>query len=53
MNSEHVDYYATFDNFQVGVIQAGISKKSGLKENPGPFNIELFAVHPMTITPLL
>lgn len=47
MNSEHVDYYATFDNFQVGVIQGRyIEEKLGLKENPGPFNIELFAGSP-------
>ncbi|NLZ43499.1 MAG: sugar ABC transporter substrate-binding protein [Clostridia bacterium] len=47
MNSEHVDYYATFDNFQVGVIQGRyIEEKLGLKENEGPFNIELFAGSP-------
>ena len=47
MNSEHVDYYATFDNFQVGVIQGRyIEEKLGLKENAGPFNIELFAGSP-------
>ena len=47
MNSEHVDYYATFDNFQVGVIQGQyIEEKLGLKENAGPFNIELFAGSP-------
>jgi putative multiple sugar transport system substrate-binding protein len=47
MNSEHVDYYATFDNFQVGVIQGKyIEEKLGLKTNAGPFNIELFAGSP-------
>jgi putative multiple sugar transport system substrate-binding protein len=47
MNSEHVDYYATFDNFQVGVIQGKyIEEKLGLKEKDGPFNIELFAGSP-------
>lgn len=47
MNSEHVDYYATFDNFQVGAFQGKyIEDKLGLKENPGPFNIELFAGSP-------
>src|SRR5690554_109680 len=47
MNSEHVDYYATFDNFQVGVIQGRyIEEKLGLKENAGPFNVELFAGSP-------
>jgi len=41
--SKNVDYYATFDNFQVGVLQAGtIEKGLGLKEGKGPFNIELF-----------
>jgi putative multiple sugar transport system substrate-binding protein len=41
--SGNVDYYATFDNFQVGVQQAeSIVKGLGLKEGKGPFNIELF-----------
>jgi putative multiple sugar transport system substrate-binding protein len=41
--SKNVDYYATFDNFQVGVLQAqSIEKGLGLKEGKGPFNIELF-----------
>src|SRR5690242_9280789 len=41
--SGNVDYYATFDNFQVGVQQAeSIVKALGLKEGKGPFNIELF-----------
>ena len=39
----NVDYYATFDNFQVGVLQAGyIEKALDLKSGKGPFNIELF-----------
>ena len=43
VGSGNVDYYATFDNFQVGVEQAGsIEKGLGLKEGKGPFNIELF-----------
>ena len=47
MNSENVDYYATFDNFKVGVIQGQyIEEKLGLKEAKGPFNIELFAGSP-------
>ena len=47
MNSEHVDYYATFDNFMVGAIQGKyIEDKLGLKTNAGPFNIELFAGSP-------
>jgi putative multiple sugar transport system substrate-binding protein len=44
VGSPHVDYYATFDNFQVGVLQAksilhGLGVDAGKK---GPFNIELF-----------
>ena len=46
-NSKNVDYYATFDNFQVGVLQGGyIEKALGLKEGKGPFNIELFGGSP-------
>ncbi|WP_426109833.1 multiple monosaccharide ABC transporter substrate-binding protein [Massilia sp. PWRC2] len=42
-NSKNVDYYATFDNFQVGVLQASyIEKALDLKAGKGPFNIELF-----------
>ena len=45
--SENVDYYATFDNFKVGVLQATyIVDKLGVEQNPGPFNIELFAGSP-------
>ncbi|MEN9892331.1 MAG: hypothetical protein RLY78_2626, partial [Pseudomonadota bacterium] len=45
--SRNVDYYATFDNFQVGVLQAGsIVDKLGLKAGKGPFNIELFGGSP-------
>lgn len=45
--SANVDYYATFDNFQVGVLQASsIVDKLGLKEGKGPFNIELFGGSP-------
>jgi len=46
--SANVDYYATFDNFQVGVLQAGtIEKGLGLKDGKkGPFNIELFGGSP-------
>ena len=43
----NVDYYATFDNFQVGVLQAdSIVQALGLKEGKGPFNIELFGGSP-------
>lgn len=46
-NSPDVDYYTTFDNFQVGVLQASsIEAKLGLKEGKGPFNIELFGGSP-------
>src|SRR5437762_13463606 len=42
-DTPNVDYYATFDNFQVGVLQAqSIEQGLGLKEGKGPFNIELF-----------
>jgi putative multiple sugar transport system substrate-binding protein len=46
--SPNVDYYATFDNFQVGVLQAeSIVKGLGLKDGKkGPFNIELFGGSP-------
>jgi len=45
--SEHVSYYATFDNFKVGVLQASyIEKALDLKSGAGPFNIELFAGSP-------
>lgn len=46
-NSANVSYYATFDNFQVGVQQASTLEKAlGLKDGKGPFNIELFAGSP-------
>ena len=39
-----VSYYATFDNFKVGVIEANyLVKRLKLKSGRGPFNIELFA----------
>lgn len=45
--SKNVDYYATFDNFQVGVLQANsIVDKLGLKQGKGPYNIELFGGSP-------
>jgi putative multiple sugar transport system substrate-binding protein len=45
--SKNVDYYATFDNFQVGVIQANsLVKALKLAEGKGPFNIELFGGSP-------
>ncbi|MFF1796287.1 multiple monosaccharide ABC transporter substrate-binding protein [Kitasatospora sp. NPDC058263] len=43
----NVDYYATFDNYKVGVLQGGyIVDKLGLKDGKGPFNVELFAGSP-------
>ncbi|BAB07161.1 multiple monosaccharide ABC transporter substrate-binding protein [Halalkalibacterium halodurans] len=46
-NSEHVSYYATFDNYQVGVLKGEyIEGYLGLDEGEGPFNIELFAGSP-------
>ncbi|MEU7894498.1 multiple monosaccharide ABC transporter substrate-binding protein [Nonomuraea sp. NPDC049152] len=47
-NSPNVDYYATFDNFKVGVQQA-TSLLAGLgvdKGEKGPFNVELFGGSP-------
>lgn len=53
-NSPNVDYYATFDNYKVGVEQAkslltglGLLNADGSKGSAaGPFNIELFAGSP-------
>ncbi|KRB50729.1 sugar ABC transporter substrate-binding protein [Rhizobium sp. Root708] len=46
-DSGNVDYYATFDNFKVGVLQAtSIVDALGLKDGKGPFNIELFGGSP-------
>src|SRR6202048_639121 len=46
-DTPNVDYYATFDNFQVGVLQAqSIEQGLNLKEGKGPFNIELFGGSP-------
>ena len=46
-DTPNVDYYATFDNFQVGVLQAqSIEQGLGLKEGKGPFNVELFGGSP-------
>jgi putative multiple sugar transport system substrate-binding protein len=50
-DSENVDFYVTFDNYEVGVQQAtsllvglGLLKEDGSKgDATGPFNIELFA----------
>jgi putative multiple sugar transport system substrate-binding protein len=53
-NSPNVDYYATFDNYKVGVEQAtsllvglGLKKEDGTAGTAkGPFNIEVFAGSP-------
>ncbi len=46
-DTPNVDYYATFDNFQVGVLQAqSLEQGLGLKDGKGPFNIELFGGSP-------
>lgn len=46
-NSPNVDYYAAFDNFDVGVAQAGsIVESLDLTNAAGPFNVELFAGSP-------
>jgi len=53
-NSPHVDYYASFDNAKVGVLQAtslltgmGILDASGKDTGKaGPYNVELFAGSP-------
>lgn len=46
-NTEHITYYATFDNFKVGVQQGSyIEEKLGLKDGKGPFNIEVFGGSP-------
>jgi putative multiple sugar transport system substrate-binding protein len=46
-DSGDLDYYATFDNFKVGVLQA-TSIVNGLKERfgDGPYNVELFGGSP-------
>lgn len=45
--SPNVDYYTTFDNFKVGVLQAeSILSGLGYPEKKGPFNIELFGGSP-------
>ncbi|RSL34990.1 sugar ABC transporter substrate-binding protein [Salibacterium salarium] len=47
MNHEHVSYYATFDNFEVGVLQGEyIEDHLGLADGEGPHHIELFAGSP-------
>ena len=46
LDSDAVDYYATFDNVKVGIEQ-GTSLMEGLQaRGPGPYNVELFAGSP-------
>ncbi|MGQ9366244.1 multiple monosaccharide ABC transporter substrate-binding protein [Azospirillum sp. ST 5-10] len=45
-DSANVDYYATFDNFQVGVQQAESLMKGLRGRGPGPYNVELFGGSP-------
>lgn len=46
-NSENVSYYATFDNFKVGVQQStSIVEGLDLEHKEGPFNIEIFGGSP-------
>nr|BFE77618.1 hypothetical protein GCM10020093_002190 [Planobispora longispora] len=57
-NSPNVDYYATFDNYKVGVQQAtsllvglGLKKQDGSEgDAKGPFNVEIFAGSRTTTT---
>jgi putative multiple sugar transport system substrate-binding protein len=47
MNTDAVDYYATFDNFKVGVLQGEFIRDTlGLDTEAGPFNLEMFAGDP-------
>ena len=46
MTSDAVDYYATFDNFKVGVLQAEALVEGLKATGEGPYNVELFAGSP-------
>ncbi|MCL2810983.1 MAG: sugar-binding protein [Clostridia bacterium] len=47
MDSPHVDYYVTFDNFEVGRLQGEYLEKAlDLPNSNGPFHIEVFAGSP-------
>lgn len=47
MNAEGVDYYATFDNFEVGVLQGKyIIDNLNFENIKEPYNVELFAGAP-------
>lgn len=45
-DSQYVDYYATFDNTKVGVLQAESLVKGMQAWGPGPYNVELFGGSP-------
>ena len=46
-NTEAVDYYVAYDNFEVGVLQGNALLEGMAAEKPeGPYNIELFAGSP-------
>lgn len=49
LDTPDVDYYASFDNYEVGVLQANhILQRLGVEEEgvEGPFNVEVFAGSP-------
>lgn len=47
MKTPNVDYYASFDNYKVGVMQGQyLEDKLDLKNAKGPFNIEVFGGDP-------
>lgn len=47
MNTEHVDYYVTFDMIRLGELQGeAIEKALDLKSGKGPFNMEIFSGSP-------
>ncbi|WP_100445643.1 substrate-binding domain-containing protein [Glycomyces xiaoerkulensis] len=47
LQTPDVDYYASFDNYRVGVLQAThILDRLSVEENSGPFNVEVFSGSP-------
>jgi len=47
MQTPYVDYYCTYDNFKVGVLQGQfLESKLNLKTTKGPYNIEIFGGDP-------
>ncbi|WP_294568468.1 sugar-binding protein [uncultured Arthrobacter sp.] len=45
-NTENVDYYVAYDNFQVGELQGQALLDGMAEKGEGPYNIELFAGSP-------